>query len=186
MSLLQIAEPNAAPAPRAHRRAVGIDLGTTNSLVATVRHGIPVVLPDAEGRPLLPSIVRYGDHSVEVGYPAQDALVADPQNTIVSVKRLMGRGLADLSDARRFPYRFIDAPGMVQIETRSGTRTPVEVSAEILRALRRRAETGLGGVLVGAVVTVPAYFDDAQRQATKDAAQRARLHVLRLPHEPRA
>ena len=138
MALLQIAEPDTPPVPHRHRLAVGIDLGTTNSLVATVRHGIPVVLPDAEGRPLLPSIVRYGDHGVEVGYPAQDALVADPQNTIVSVKRLMGRGLADLSDARRFPYRFIDAPGMVQIETRSGTRTPVEVSAEILRALRQR------------------------------------------------
>ena len=186
MALLQIAEPDAPPAPHRHRLAVGIDLGTTNSLVATVRHGIPVVLPDAEGRPLLPSIVRYGDHGVEVGYPAQDALVADPQNTIVSVKRLMGRGLADLSDARRFPYRFIDAPGMVQIETRSGTRTPVEVSAEILRALRRRAETGPGGVLAGAVVTVPAYFDDAQRQATKDAAQLAGLNVLRLLNEPTA
>ena len=131
MALLQIAEPDAPPAPHQHRLAVGIDLGTTNSLVATVRHGIPVVLPDAEGRPLLPSIVRYADRGVEVGYPAQDALVVDPQNTIVSVKRLMGRGLADLSDARRFPYRFIDAPGMVQIETRTGIRTPVEVSAEI-------------------------------------------------------
>ena len=186
MALLQIAEPNAAPAPRAHRRAVGIDLGTTNSLVATVRHGIPVVLPDAEGRPLLPSIVHYGEPAVAVGYPAQDALVADPQNTIVSVKRLMGRGLADLSDARRFPYRFVDAPGMVQLGTRSGIRTPVEVSAEILRVLRLRAETSLGGVLDGAVVTVPAYFDDAQRQATKDAARLAGLNVLRLLNEPTA
>jgi len=186
MALLQIAEPDAPPAPHRHRLAVGIDLGTTNSLVATVRHGIPVVLPDAEGRPLLPSIVRYADRGVEVGYPAQDALVVDPQNTIVSVKRLMGRGLADLSDARRFPYRFIDAPGMVQIETRSGIRTPVEVSAEILRTLRRRAEASLGGALAGAVVTVPAYFDDAQRQATKDAAQLAGLNVLRLLNEPTA
>src|SRR5437667_5426175 len=186
MALLQIAEPNAAPAPRAHRRAVGIDLGTTNSLVATVRHGIPVVLPDAEGRPLLPSIVHYGEPAVAVGYPAQDVLVVDPQNTIVSVKRLMGRGLADLSDARRFPYRFIEAPGMVQIETRSGIRTPVEVSAEILRTLRLRAEASLGGALAGAVVTVPAYFDDAQRQATKDAAQLAGLNVLRLLNEPTA
>src|SRR3989441_11173914 len=165
MALLQIAEPSGTPQPRAHRRAVGIDLGTTNSLVATVRHRIPVVLPDAEGRPLLPSIVRYAEHGVEVGYPAQDALVADPHNTIVSVKRLMGRGLADLSDARRFPYRFIDAPGMVQIETRAGVKTPIEVSSEILKALRVRAEKSLGGELVGAVVTVPAYFDDAQRQA---------------------
>jgi molecular chaperone HscA len=186
MALLQIAEPDAPPGPHQHRLAVGIDLGTTNSLVATVRHGIPVVLPDAEGRPLLPSIVRYADRGVEVGYPAQDALVVDPQNTIVSVKRLMGRGLADLSDARRFPYRFIDAPGMVQIETRSGTRTPVEVSAEILRMLRLRAEASLGGALAGAVVTVPAYFDDAQRQATKDAAQLAGLNVLRLLNEPTA
>jgi len=186
MALLQIAEPDAPPAPHQHRLAVGIDLGTTNSLVATVRHGIPVVLPDAEGRPLLPSIVRYADRGVEVGYPAQDALVVDPQNTIVSVKRLMGRGLADLSDARRFPYRFIDAPGMVQIETRSGIRTPVEVSAEILRTLRLRAEASLGGALAGAVVTVPAYFDDAQRQATKDAAQLASLNVLRLLNEPTA
>ncbi|TMI10043.1 MAG: Fe-S protein assembly chaperone HscA [Betaproteobacteria bacterium] len=186
MALLQIAEPDAPPAPHQHRLAVGIDLGTTNSLVATVRHGIPVVLPDAEGRPLLPSIVRYADRGVEVGYPVQDALVVDPQNTIVSVKRLMGRGLADLSDARRFPYRFIDAPGMVQIETRSGIRTPVEVSAEILRTLRLRAEASLGGALAGAVVTVPAYFDDAQRQATKDAAQLAGLNVLRLLNEPTA
>ncbi len=186
MALLQIAEPDAAPAPHPHRLAVGIDLGTTNSLVATVRHGIPVVLPDAYGRPLLPSIVRYAERGIDVGYSAQDALVVDPQNTIVSVKRLMGRGLADLSDARRFPYRFIDAPGMVQIETRSGVRTPVEVSAEILRTLRLRAEASLGGALAGAVVTVPAYFDDAQRQATKDAARLAGLNVLRLLNEPTA
>ena len=186
MALLQIAEPDEAPAPHQHRRAVGIDLGTTNSLVATVRHGIPVVLPDAEGRPLLPSIVRYGERRVDVGYPAQEALVADPQNTIVSVKRLMGRGLSDLSDARRFPYRFIDSPGMVQIATRAGVRTPVEVSAEILRTLRLRAEESLGGSLAGAVVTVPAYFDDAQRQATKDAARIAGLNVLRLLNEPTA
>ena len=186
MALLQIAEPDSAPTPHQHRLAVGIDLGTTNSLVATVRHGIPVVLPDAEGRPLLPSIVRYGERGVEVGFSAQNALVADPHNTIVSVKRLMGRGLADLSDARRFPYRFIDAPGMVQIETRAGVRSPVEVSAEILRSLRERAEESLGGPLVGAVVTVPAYFDDAQRQATKDAATIAGLNVLRLLNEPTA
>jgi molecular chaperone HscA len=186
MALLQIAEPDQAPAPHRLRRAVGIDLGTTNSLVATVRHGIPVVLPDAEGRPLLPSIVRYRERTVEVGYPAQEALVEDPQNTIVSVKRLMGRGLSDLSDARRFPYRFIDSPGMVQIATRAGIRTPVEISAEILRTLRMRAEESLGGPLAGAVVTVPAYFDDAQRQATKDAARVAGLNVLRLLNEPTA
>src|SRR5689334_20928949 len=186
MALLQITEPDTAPAPRPRRRAVGIDLGTTNSLVATVRHGIPVVLPDAEGRPLLPSIVHYGAQGVAVGYPAIEALVADPQNTIVSVKRLMGRGLADLSDARRFPYRFGDAPGMVQLGTRSGPRTPVEVSAEILRVLRLRGESNLGGTLDGVVVTVPAYFDDAQRQATKDAARLAGLNVLRLLNEPTA
>ena len=116
MALLQITEPEAPP-PRKRQLAVGIDLGTTNSLVATVRNGIPVVLPDGEGRPLLPSIVHYGADRIAVGYPAQDALVADPQNTIVSVKRLMGRSLADLSDARRFPYRFVDSPGMVAIET---------------------------------------------------------------------
>ncbi len=139
MALLQIAEPDQPPEPHGQRLAVGIDLGTTNSLVATVRHGIPVVLPDAEGRPLLPSIVHFGAAGVAVGYPAQAALVDDPQNTIVSVKRLMGRGLADLSDARRFPYRFIDAPGMVKIETRAGVRTPVEVSAEILRKPARCA-----------------------------------------------
>ena len=186
MALFQITEPDAVATPPQHRLAVGIDLGTTNSLVATVRHGIPVVLPDAEGRPLLPSIVRYGEHDVDVGYSAQAELVVDPQNTIVSVKRLMGRGLTDLSDARRFPYRFIDAPGMVQIETRSGIRTPVEVSAEILRTLRSRAEASLGGALAGAVVTVPAYFDDAQRQATKDAARLAGLNMLRLLNEPTA
>ena len=185
MALLQIAEPEAPPLPCKHQLAAGIDLGTTNSLVATVRNGIPVVLPDTEGRPLLPSIVHYGADRVAVGYPAQDALVADPQNTIVSVKRLMGRGLTDLDD-RRFPYRFIDAPGMVQFETRAGRRTPVEISAEILKSLRLRAEAALGGVLAGAVVTVPAYFDDAQRQATKDSARLAGLNVLRLLNEPTA
>ena len=185
MALLQISEPDAA-APRAQRRAVGIDLGTTNSLVATVRHGIAVVLPDAEGRALLPSVVNYGVSGAAVGYPAVAALVSDPQNTVVSVKRLMGRGLADLADARRFPYRFTNASGMVQLETRAGVRTPVEVSAEILRTLRLRAEASLGGPLDGAVVTVPAYFDDAQRQATKDAARLAGLNVLRLLNEPTA
>jgi molecular chaperone HscA len=186
MALLQISEPDASPLPHQRRLAVGIDLGTTNSLVATVRNGIPVVLPDAAGHPLLPSIVRYADDGVSVGYPAQREQTRDPQNTIVSVKRLMGRGLADLSDARRFPYRFIDAPGMVRLGTRAGEKSPVEVSAEILRVLRLRAEASLGGQLVGAVVTVPAYFDDAQRQATKDAARLAGLSVLRLLNEPTA
>ena len=186
MALLQIAEPGEAPAPHGHRRAVGIDLGTTNSLVATVRNGIPCVLPDAAGRSLLPSIVRYAPAGVEVGYEAEVAQAHDAQNSIVSVKRLMGRGLADLADARRFPYRFVDGKGMVQIETRAGVKTPVEVSAEILRALRVRAEESLGGELQGVVVTVPAYFDDAQRQATKDAARIAGLNVLRLLNEPTA
>jgi molecular chaperone HscA len=188
MVLLQISEPGDSPLPHQRRLAVGIDLGTTNSLVATVRSGIPVVLPDAEGRPLLPSIVRYGAPGTpaDVGYPAGAVQAQDPQNTIVSVKRLMGRGLADLTDARRFPYRFIDEPGMVKIATRAGPKSPVEVSADILRALRLRAEASLGGELVGAVVTVPAYFDDAQRQATKDAARLAGLTVLRLLNEPTA
>jgi molecular chaperone HscA len=186
MTFLQISEPGAAPAPHERKLAVGIDLGTTNSLVATVRNGIPVVLPDEEGHPLLPSIVRYGDRGTDVGRKAQAMQARDPQNTIVSVKRLMGRGLADLADDRRFPYRFVDEPGMVRIATRAGVKSPVEVSAEILRALRARAEASLGGRLAGAVVTVPAYFDDAQRQATKDAAQLAGLEVLRLLNEPTA
>jgi molecular chaperone HscA len=186
MALLQIAEPGEAPAAHQHRRAIGIDLGTTNSLVATVRSGIPVVLPDEAGRPLLPSIVRYGDEEVSVGYPAQESQSRDPQNTIVSVKRLMGRALSDLTDVRRFPYRYADLPGMVHIETRAGRKSPVEISAEILKSLRIRAEASLGGDLAGAVVTVPAYFDDAQRQATRDAARLAGLNVLRLLNEPTA
>ena len=186
MALLQISEPGQAPAPHSHRLAIGIDLGTTNSLVATVRSGIPVVLADAEGRALLPSIVHYAPEGVEVGHAAEAAQARDAQNTIVSVKRFMGRGLSDLADARRFPYRFVEAPGMVRIETRSGVKTPVEVSAEILKSLRIRAEQNLGGAILGAVVTVPAYFDDAQRQATKDAARLAGLNVLRLLNEPTA
>jgi len=185
MALLQISEPD-EPARREHRLAVGIDLGTTNSLVATVRNRIPVVLPDENGHPLLPSIVRYGEEGVQVGYAAQAMQSRDPRNTVVSVKRMMGRGLADLPDARRFPYRFIDEPGMVKLTTRAGVKSPVEISAEILRALRIRAEASLGGKLSGAVVTVPAYFDEPQRQATKDAAKLAGLHVLRLLSEPTA
>ena len=186
MALLQIAEPGQPPEPRRPRLAIGIDLGTTNSLVATVRDGRADVLPDAQGRRLLPSVVRYAPQGIEVGYEAQAAQISDPQNTIVSVKRMMGRALPDLADARRFPYRFIDSPGTVQIATRAGVRTPVEISAEILGALRARAEKALGGALDGAVVTVPAYFDDAQRQATKDAARLAGLNVLRLLNEPTA
>ncbi|MCA1979163.1 MAG: Fe-S protein assembly chaperone HscA [Thiobacillus sp.] len=187
MALLQISEPGMSTAPHQHRLAVGIDLGTTNSLVATVRSGLSVVLDDAAGRSLLPSVVRYrADGSVDVGYDAQAAQNSDPHNTIVSVKRFMGRGLADLDDVAGLPYRFVDAPGMVQLKTVAGVKSPVEVSAEILKVLRARAEASLGGELVGAVITVPAYFDDAQRQATKDAAQLAGLNVLRLLNEPTA
>jgi len=187
MALLQIAEPGESTAPHQHRLAVGIDLGTTNSLVATVRNSIPVVLDDLEGRGLLPSVVRYlGEGGVEVGYDAQRHQSLDARNTIVSVKRMMGRARADVLHVDSLPYDFVDAPGMVQLRTVAGVKSPVEVSAEILRALRERAEAALGGPLVGAVVTVPAYFDDAQRQATKDAAKLAGLNVLRLLNEPTA
>ncbi len=187
MALLQIAEPGMSAAPHQHRLAVGIDLGTTNSLVATVRSGMSIVLNDGTGHSLLPSIVRYdADGNTEVGYPAQAHQCADPHNTIVSVKRFMGRGLKDIPHANEMPYKFIDAPGMVQIKTCAGVKTPVEISAEILKTLRSRAEKALGGELVGVVITVPAYFDDAQRQATKDAARLAGLNVLRLLNEPTA
>lgn len=176
-----------SPAPHQHKLAVGIDLGTTNSLVATVRSGMSTVLQDEEGHSLLPSVVRYlPDNSVETGYKAQAQQSADPRNTIVSVKRFMGRGLQDIPDQAHLPYQFIDAPGMVQINTCAGIKSPVEVSAEILKTLKRRAEKALGGELAGAVITVPAYFDDAQRQATKDAATLAGLNVLRLLNEPTA
>jgi molecular chaperone HscA len=186
MALFQISEPDAPPPVRERKRAIGIDLGTTNSLVATVRNRIPVVLPDEEGRTLVPSIVRYAENGVEVGYDAIAHQSRDPQNTIVSVKRFMGRGLADVDDDRRFPYRFVESPGMLKISTRAGVKSPVEISAAILSTLAERARRQLGGPIEGAVVTVPAYFDDAQRQATKDAAQLAGLNVLRLLNEPTA
>jgi molecular chaperone HscA len=187
MALLQIAEPGQSAAPHQHRLAVGIDLGTTNSLVATVRHGLAEVLRDEEGRALLPSIVRYlADGTTEVGHVAQAHQASDPRNTIVSVKRFMGRGVKDVAHVENLPYDFVDAPGMLQIKTAAGIKSPVEVSAEVLKTLRRRAEDSLGGELVGAVVTVPAYFDDAQRQATRDAARLAGLNVLRLLNEPTA
>jgi molecular chaperone HscA len=187
MALLQISEPGQSPAPHQQRRAVGIDLGTTNSLVATVRSGVATVLPDAQGRPLLPSIVRYAANGrVEVGYPAQAHQTDDPTNTIVSVKRFMGRGRKDVPYIENLPYDFVDAPGMLQLCTVAGKKSPVEVSAEILKTLRARAELSLGGDLSGAVITVPAYFDDAQRQATKDAATLAGIPVLRLLNEPTA
>ena len=187
MALFQIAEPGESAAPHEHKLAIGIDLGTTNSLVATVRSGISICLSDDQGRPLLPSVVRYhADNSTEVGYDAQTRQAIDPRNTIVSVKRFMGRGLKDIAHVESMPYEFIEAPGMVKVKTIAGIKSPVEVSAEILKSLRDRAELALGGDLVGAVITVPAYFDDAQRQATKDAARLAGLNVLRLLNEPTA
>lgn len=187
MALFQIAEPGEAPAPHQHKLAVGIDLGTTNSLVATVRSGSAAVLPDERGRNLLPSVVHYAaDGQVTVGHRAQARQTEDPRNTIVSVKRFMGRGVKDLPDSAATPYRFVDAPGMLKLKTVAGEKSPVEVSADILRTLKQRAEASLGGELIGAVITVPAYFDDAQRQATKDAATLAGLNVLRLLNEPTA
>ncbi|MDY7579668.1 Fe-S protein assembly chaperone HscA [Herbaspirillum sp. RTI4] len=187
MALLQISEPGMSTAPHQHRLAVGIDLGTTNSLVATVRNSVPEILSDEQGRSLLPSIVRYlPDGNAHIGYKAQAAQTTDPKNTVVSVKRFMGRGLKDIAHAENLPYDFQDAPGMVQIKTVAGVKSPVEVSAQILATLRQMAEDALGDDLVGAVITVPAYFDDAQRQATKDAAQLAGLNVLRLLNEPTA
>ncbi|MDD4978347.1 MAG: Fe-S protein assembly chaperone HscA [Gallionella sp.] len=187
MALLQISEPGMSTAPHQHRLAVGIDLGTTNSLVATVRNSISTVLNDEQGRAMLPSVVRYVDEqTILVGEAAQRTQSEDPINTISSVKRFMGRGLTDIGDTSRFPYRFLDQTGQVQLRTVAGAKSPVEVSAEILKVLRARAEASLGGELVGAVITVPAYFDDAQRQATKDAARLAGLNVLRLLNEPTA
>jgi molecular chaperone HscA len=187
MALLQIAEPGRAAAPHQHRLAVGIDLGTTNSLVATVRSAVPTVLADAQGRPLLPSVVHYGDDgALTVGHEARALAASDPRHTIASAKRLIGRAPADVA-ASRLPYA-VEAisASAVGVRTRSGLKSPVEISAEVLRVLKDRAEAALGGELVGAVVTVPAYFDDAQRQATKDAAACAGLKVLRLLNEPTA
>src|SRR5688572_22446911 len=187
MALLQISEPGMSAPPHEHRLAVGIDLGTTNSLVATVRSGVPVVLPDSLGRPLLPSVVRYhAGGKVEVGYAAQSKQAADPKNTIASVKRFMGRGVKDVAHLESAPYDFVDAPGMLQLRTAAGVKSPVEVSSEILKVLRERAELSLQGNISGAVITVPAYFDDEQRQATKDAGKLAGLNVLRLLNEPTA
>ena len=187
MALLQISEPGQSPDPHRHRRAVGIDLGTTHSLVAAVRSGSAVCLPDAEGAVLLPSVVHYtADGRAEVGLRAREEQALDPANTIVSVKRLMGRSPADLPPQTLAHYHVADDARVVRLQTAAGEMTPMQVSADILRVLRWRAEDTLGGELVGAVITVPAYFDDAQRQATKDAAQLAGLHVLRLINEPTA
>jgi molecular chaperone HscA len=187
MALLQISEPGGAPDPHQRRIAVGIDLGTTNSLVASVRNGIAECLPDEAGRVILPSAVRYlPDGRRQIGRTALGEAANDPANTLLSVKRFMGRGLADIEGRARLPYDFIDAPGMLQIQTVSGAKSPVEVSAEILATLRQRAEDTFDDDVFGAVVTVPAYFDEAQRQATKDAARLAGLNVLRLISEPTA
>ena len=187
MALLQISEPGGAPDPHQRRIAIGIDLGTTHSLVAAVRHGVAECLPDETGRVILPSAVRYlADGKRQIGAAALAEAAADPRNTLVSVKRFMGRGLADIAGRERLPYDFVDAPGMVQMQTVAGIKSPVEVSAEILATLRYRAEDTFDDDVFGAVVTVPAYFDDAQRQATKDAAQLAGVNVLRLISEPTA
>ncbi len=187
MALLQISEPGQSPNPHERRIAVGIDLGTTHSLVASVRHGVAECLPDEQGRVILPSAVRYlEDGRRQIGAAAFEAQADDPENTIVSVKRFMGRSLADVANRDKLPYRFEDTPGMLSIATRDGLKSPVEVSAEILATLRFRAEDSFADDIFGAVITVPAYFDDAQRQATKDAAQLAGLNVLRLINEPTA
>ncbi|MDD5248541.1 MAG: Fe-S protein assembly chaperone HscA [Rhodocyclaceae bacterium] len=187
MALLQIAEPGESTAPHEHRLAIGIDLGTTNSLVATVRSGMAVVLNDELGRPLLPSVVHYdADGHVEVGHEAQAGQSVDPRNTVVSVKRFMGRGLKDIAHIEAMPYDFVEGEGQVRLRTAQGVKSPVEISADILKTLRLRAEAALSGQITGAVITVPAYFDDAQRQATKDAARLAGLNVLRLLNEPTA
>ena len=187
MALLQLSEPGQTPDPHQRRIAIGIDLGTTHSLVASVRNGTPECLPDDAGRVLLPSVVRYlEDGRTQIGFDALAAQVSDPLNTISSAKRLMGRGINDIGNRDQMPFRFIDKPGMVTVQTIAGEKSPVEVSAEILALLRQRAEDTFDDDIYGAVITVPAYFDDAQRQATKDAAQLARLNVLRLINEPTA
>ncbi|HCY16356.1 MAG: Fe-S protein assembly chaperone HscA [Curvibacter sp. GWA2_64_110] len=187
MALLQISEPGQSPDPHQRRIAVGIDLGTTHSLVAAVRSGVAECLPDAQGRVILPSVVRYlANGGRQIGFEAQAALAEDPENTIASVKRFMGRGVQDVVGREKLPYRLVDHPGMLGLQTVAGEKSPVEVSAEILATLRYRAEDTFNDDLYGAVITVPAYFDDAQRQATKDAAQLAGLNVLRLINEPTA
>lgn len=189
MALLQISEPGQSPDPHQRRIAVGIDLGTTHSLVAAVRNGVPECLPDTQGRILLPSIVRYAEAGKrQIGDDAKAFAVEDAANTIVSVKRFMGRSLADIGNQEQLPYRFEDggAQGMVSLHTRAGVKSPVEISAEILATLRYRAEDTFNDDLYGAVITVPAYFDDAQRQATKDAAKLAGINLLRLINEPTA
>ena len=186
MALLQIAEPNMSAAPHQHRLAAGIDLGTTNSLVASVKSGSAVCLADENGNTSLPSVVRYlGNGETVVGKEALAAQKTDPQNTVSSAKRLIGRTLSEI-DAAHLPYRFGQSEKIIELHTKNGIKTPIDVSADILASLKARAEQSLGGELVGAVITVPAYFDDAQRQATKDAARLAGINVLRLLNEPTA
>ncbi len=187
MALLQISEPGQSPNPHQRRIAVGIDLGTTHSLVAAVRSGVAECLPDDQGRVLLPSVVRYqAEGKRSIGFEALAAVASDPRNTVASVKRFMGRSLKDVKDAAKLPYSFVDHKGMLGLQTVAGEKSPVEVSADILATLRYRAEDTFNDDLFGAVITVPAYFDDAQRQATKDAAKLAGLNVLRLINEPTA
>ena len=191
MALLQISEPGQSLDPHQRRVAVGIDLGTTHSLVAAVRHGVSECLPSADGRVILPSVVRYldpaqGGAGRQIGFDALAAQVGDPANTVSSVKRLMGRTRAQVVDADKLPYSVVDDNGMAVVDTVAGLKTPMEVSAEILATLRFRAEDSFDDELFGAVITVPAYFDDAQRQATKDAAQLAGINVLRLINDPTA
>lgn len=188
MALLQIAEPGLSAAPHQHKLAVGIDLGTTNSLVAAVRSGVPETLKDEQGRAILPSVVHFGEEAVLTGHDAKNLSQQDPENTIISVKRMMGRSLADIQQRYpKLPYQYQATDnGLPQLVTRSGAVNPVQVSAEILKSLTERAVDTLGGELEGVVITVPAYFDDAQRAGTKDAAKLANLNVLRLLNEPTA
>ena len=192
MALLQISEPGQSPDPHQRRIAIGIDLGTTHSLVAAVRHGVAECLPDEQGRVLLPSVVRYMENNGrQIGYDAVASRLQDPVNTIASVKRFMGRGLSEIAERSSLPYELTaqseeSQQGMVAIRTVAGVKSPVEVSAEILATLRFRAEDSFNDDIYGAVITVPAYFDDAQRQATKDAAKLAGLNLLRLINEPYA
>jgi len=187
MALLQSAEPGQSAAPHHHKLAAGIDLGTTNSLVAAVRSGQAGTLHNAAGKDMIPSVVRYGPDKTEVGQDAVAAAAADASNTIFSIKRLMGKGYAETQPfAELLPYQLVDQGGLAAVATREGVKNPVEVSAEILATLADTASQVLGGELNGVVITVPAYFDDAQRQATKDAAKLAGLNVLRLLNEPTA
>jgi molecular chaperone HscA len=186
MALLQIAEPEMSGVPHQHNLAIGIDLGTTNSLVATVKSSDAVVLADISGQRLIPSVVNYGENSLTIGNAAQKLRLSDPANTLVSVKRFMGRAFADLDPAITYPYKFVAKSGNIQVHTRQGIKDPVQVSADILGYLRNIAVESLGEEPAGVVITVPAYFDDAQRQATKQAGELAGLNVLRLLNEPTA